>query len=89
MRGAVIGRVRASRSAELPEGAYAVATAGWTELAVVTEKDAERVDIPPEGKATDALGVLGGFHFLVLWGGSCWAGLKSSRRCAGMGAARG
>jgi NADPH-dependent curcumin reductase CurA len=59
MRGQAVGVIIASKSSKLPVGSYAVATAGWTELAVLNEKEVERVDIPKNGKMTDALGVLG------------------------------
>lgn len=59
MRGYAVGTVKASRSTAFPVGAYAGATAGWTELAVLKEKELERVDVPKNGRPTDALGVLG------------------------------
>ncbi|KAL8731720.1 MAG: hypothetical protein Q9181_004201 [Wetmoreana brouardii] len=59
MRGAAIGIIKASRSDAFPVGSYATGTVGWTELAVVNEKALQRVDVPKNGKVTDALGVLG------------------------------
>ena len=59
MRGAAIGVIKASKSDAFPVGSYATGTVGWTELAVVKVKQLEKVDIPKNGKVTDALGVLG------------------------------
>lgn len=54
-----MGIVEASNSSTFPVGTHVVGTTGWTELAVVKAKHLEKVDIPKNGKATDALGVLG------------------------------
>ncbi|MCJ1284084.1 hypothetical protein MMC26_003415 [Xylographa opegraphella] len=59
MRGAVIGKVIASKSPKLATGSYVNAYAGWTELAILADKDCEPLQVPPEGRLTDALGVLG------------------------------
>ena len=59
MRGACIGRVTASRSSKFAVGSYATGSVGWTEYAVVPEKHLQRIDVPANGKLTDALGVLG------------------------------
>ncbi|KAI4129578.1 MAG: hypothetical protein LQ338_002152 [Usnochroma carphineum] len=59
MRGVAIGIVKASNSNAFPVGSYATGTVGWTELAVVNGKHLEKVDIPKNGRVTDALGVLG------------------------------
>lgn len=59
MRGQIIGKVQASKAKGYPVGTYAMATAGWTELAVVREADLTKVQIPRNGKVTDAMGVLG------------------------------
>ena len=59
MRGAAIGVIKASKSDAFPVGSYATGTVGWTELAVVKGKHLEKVDIPKNGRVTDALGVLG------------------------------
>ena len=59
MRGAAIGVIKASKSDAFPVGSYASGTVGWTELAVVKTKDLQKVDVPSNGKTTDALGVLG------------------------------
>ncbi len=59
MRGAVIGKVVASKSNKFTAGNYVTASPGWTELAVVDEKEASLLEVPENGKVTDALGVLG------------------------------
>jgi NADPH-dependent curcumin reductase CurA len=59
MRGVAIGTVEASKSEKFPVGTLATGFVGWTELAVVDEKTLERVDLPSNGRTTDALGVLG------------------------------
>ncbi len=59
MRGFAIGSVKASKSKKYPVGSLAAGTVGWTELAVVKEKDLEKVEVPRNGKVTDAMGVLG------------------------------
>ncbi|KAI4223220.1 MAG: hypothetical protein L6R36_005591 [Xanthoria steineri] len=59
MRGACIGLIKASRSPSFPTGSHAMGTVGWTEYAIVHSKALQKVDIPKNGKLTDALGVLG------------------------------
>lgn len=61
MRGAVIAKVIGSKSSKYPVGSYVYATPGWTELAVYDDssKELQKVEIPKEGRLTDALGVLG------------------------------
>jgi NADPH-dependent curcumin reductase CurA len=59
MRGAAIGTIKASKSPAYPVGTYAMGQPGWTELAIVKDKTLERIDVPRNGKLTDALGVLG------------------------------
>ena len=59
MRGACIGMIKASKSSTFPIGSYATGTIGWTEYAIVNEKDLEKIEIPQDGRVTDALGVLG------------------------------
>lgn len=63
MRGSAIGVVQSSKSKAYPAGTYAVAPVGWTEIAIVKEKDLEKVDVPKNGRVTDALGVLGNSPF--------------------------
>lgn len=59
MRGAAIGFVKASKSANFPVGTYCTGTVGWRELAIIDTKDLQKVEVPANGKVTDALGVLG------------------------------
>ena len=59
MRGSVIGQVVASRSSAFPTGSHATANVGWTELAVVPEQQLEKIEVPKNGKVTDALGAVG------------------------------
>ena len=63
MRGTVIGKIVASKSTKYPAGSYVNAPSGWTELAVFDDsnKDMTKVELPKDGKLTDALGVLGSF----------------------------
>ena len=65
MRGVAVGQVLESKSSKFPVGTYASAGVGWTELAIVKEKNLERVDVPKGGKVTDALGVLGTSPLIV------------------------
>ncbi|KKY17198.1 putative nadp-dependent leukotriene b4 12-hydroxydehydrogenase [Phaeomoniella chlamydospora] len=59
MRGVCVGVIEASKSKSYPVGSYANSMVGWTELAVVDEKHLEKIDLPKNARATDALGVLG------------------------------
>ncbi|MCJ1407523.1 hypothetical protein MMC19_001594 [Ptychographa xylographoides] len=59
MRGAVVGKVVATKSSDLSIGSYVTVSAGWTELAIVNAKECQKTDVPKNGKVTDALGVLG------------------------------
>jgi NADPH-dependent curcumin reductase CurA len=59
MRGAVIGKVVASKASGFAVGAHATCTPGWTELAIVPAKEAQLLEVPSNGRVTDALGVLG------------------------------
>ncbi|KAI4102547.1 MAG: hypothetical protein LQ339_004564 [Xanthoria mediterranea] len=59
MRGACIGLIKASKSPSFPTGSHAMGTVGWTEYAIVHSKALQKVDVPKNGKLTDALGVLG------------------------------
>jgi NADPH-dependent curcumin reductase CurA len=59
MRGAVLGKVLASKSAKFEVGLYVTCVSGWTEVAIVDAKDATLLEVPPNGKPTDAMGVLG------------------------------
>ncbi|KAI5923004.1 NAD(P)-binding protein [Camillea tinctor] len=59
MRGGTLSRVLASKNPKAKEGDLVYASAGWTEVAIVNEKQFETVQLPEGAKATDALGVLG------------------------------
>jgi len=59
MRGQAVGVVKASRAKDFPVGSYALGGVGWTELAVTEAKKLEKVQLPPNGRLTDALSVLG------------------------------
>jgi NADPH-dependent curcumin reductase CurA len=59
MRGAVIAKVTASKSAKFTAGDYVTCSTGWKEQAVVKEKDLTLLEVPSNGQVTDALGVLG------------------------------
>ena len=63
MRGAIIGKIVASKSAEFKVGEYCTASPGWTEYAILKESEVKKLDVPSNGKVTDALGVLGAFFF--------------------------
>ncbi|KAF2705338.1 NADP-dependent leukotriene B4 12-hydroxydehydrogenase [Pleomassaria siparia CBS 279.74] len=59
MRGAGIGIVKASKSQKFPIGTYVSGMCGWSEYAVLKEKDLESLDLPEGAVLTDSLGVLG------------------------------
>lgn len=60
MRGASVCRVLASKSGSVGPGDLIVTmSAGWREIAVLSEGQFEVAHIPAEGKVTDLLGVLG------------------------------
>ena len=59
MRGQTIGVIKASKSAEYPVGTLAVGTTGWSEVAVAKAKHLQKVQLPKDGRLTDALSVLG------------------------------
>ncbi|KAL9027887.1 MAG: hypothetical protein Q9196_003659 [Gyalolechia fulgens] len=58
MRGGTIGIITESKSSEYPVGTYVTANAGWSEYAILQEKDLQRVEIPENGRVTDMLGLL-------------------------------
>lgn len=70
MRGAAVSKVIGSKSAKYPVGSYVYAVTGWTEQAVVHEKNKEisKVEVPREGRLTDALGVLGATGLTAYFG---------------------
>lgn len=59
MRGQGVGVVIASRSDKFKEGDWVSAMCGWSEFAVLPERDVELCESGPGAKMTDALGVLG------------------------------
>ena len=63
MRGATIGVVKGSKSRKFPVGCIASGTTGWTELAVMKDKHLEKINLPQNGRLTDALSVLGMLSF--------------------------
>ena len=80
MRGATIGEVVATKSSKVSVGNFVTGTTGWTELAIMAEKDVEKVDVRANGKVTDVLGVLGTFlQFLLLEDAFCIAVRRTVR----------
>ena len=59
MRGLTLGEVVASKSQAYKVGTIVEAAVGWRELARAKETEVKEVEIPDNGKITDALGVLG------------------------------
>jgi len=68
MRGSAICKVLASKSASFSVGDYATGGTGWTEVAILPAKELIKIDIPSNGKVTDALGVLGGTGLTAYFG---------------------
>lgn len=68
MRGMVIGKVLASTSSKFQKGNYVTATPGWKELAILPAKAVSLLEVPKNGKVTDALGVLGGTGLTAYFG---------------------
>jgi NADPH-dependent curcumin reductase CurA len=68
MRGSTVGIIKASKSKAFPVGSYAVGNVGWTELAIVKDRHLEQIDLPSNGRATDALSVLGGTGLTAYFG---------------------
>ncbi|KAI8953899.1 hypothetical protein F4801DRAFT_65350 [Xylaria longipes] len=71
MRGGTISRVLASKNPNVKEGDLVTATIGWTEVAIASEKEFHKVEVPKGGQITDLLGILG------LTGMTAWTGLNS------------
>lgn len=59
MRGFVIGKVLASKSAKFSAGQFVTCMMGWKELAILGEKEVTLLEVPEGCRVTDALGVLG------------------------------
>jgi len=68
MRGMVIGKVLASNSKKFEKGNYVTCVSGWTELAIHSSKEVTLLDVPSNGKVTDALGVLGSTGLTAYFG---------------------
>lgn len=59
MRGFALCKILHSKSPKFNEGQYVTCTPGWTELAILNAKDITALELPSEGRLTDAMGVLG------------------------------
>ncbi|KAK8140175.1 NADPH-dependent quinone reductase tdiC [Apiospora sp. TS-2023a] len=59
MRGASVAKVLASKNANVKEGALVTGFTGWTEIAILADKQFEVVELPKGAEVTDAVGVLG------------------------------
>ncbi|KAF1912233.1 hypothetical protein BDU57DRAFT_482435 [Ampelomyces quisqualis] len=59
MRGSGIGLIVASKSAKFTVGTYATGMCGWSEYAILKEKNLDPLDLPEGAVPTDALGVVG------------------------------
>ncbi|KAK3669546.1 hypothetical protein LTR78_010546 [Recurvomyces mirabilis] len=59
MRGAGVGSIVASKSSKFRKGEKVYASCGWTELSVLKDNEVEKLELPPNGRITDALGALG------------------------------
>ncbi|KAI0486714.1 hypothetical protein F4859DRAFT_311298 [Xylaria cf. heliscus] len=70
MRGGTISRVIASKNPNVKEGDLVTASIGWTEVAIIGEKEFQKVEVPKGGQVTDVLGVLGPT------GMTAWTGLN-------------
>ena len=68
MRGITISRVVASKSSSFSAGQHVTCLQGWSELAILPAKDLTLIEIPTNGKLTDALGVLGGTGLTAYFG---------------------
>ena len=68
MRGGTIAKVLASTAPNFSAGQYVSCTPGWTELAILPAKDVTLIEIPPNGRLTDTLGVLGGTGLTAYFG---------------------
>jgi NADPH-dependent curcumin reductase CurA len=68
MRGIVIGKVLASKASSFSAGQYVTCFSGWRELAIVEAQDVTPLEVPENGKVTDALGALGGTGLTAYFG---------------------
>jgi NADPH-dependent curcumin reductase CurA len=68
MRGFVIGKIVASKSPSFSPGNYVTCSPGWTELSIQDAKAVTLLEVPPNGRLTDALGLLGGTGLTAYFG---------------------
>lgn len=68
MRGSAICRVIASKSSSYTAGDFVTGGAGWAEVGILPAKELIKLDIPSNGRVTDALGVLGGTGLTAYFG---------------------
>ncbi|KAL3426007.1 NADP-dependent leukotriene b4 12-hydroxydehydrogenase [Phlyctema vagabunda] len=68
MRGESIGRIVASKASSHPVGSFTTSLSGWTELKIAPAKEVKILDVPSNGKVTDALGVLGSTGLTAYFG---------------------
>jgi NADPH-dependent curcumin reductase CurA len=70
MRGATIAKIIASKSTKFTVGDLVTCNPGWTEIAVIADKDPslQLANIPSNGKITDVLGCLGGTGLTAYFG---------------------
>ena len=68
MRGMVIGKILASKSPSFSTGNYVTCTPGWTELSILDSKEVTLLEVPSNGRVTDALGVLGSTGLTAYFG---------------------
>ncbi|KXT03032.1 hypothetical protein AC578_655 [Pseudocercospora eumusae] len=59
MRGESVGKIVASKSQNFRTGESVLAMSGWTEMAVLEDSTIQKIHLPPNGRPSDALGVLG------------------------------
>lgn len=68
MRGMVIGKILASKAPSFSPGNYVTCTPGWTELSILDSKEVTLLEVPSNGRVTDALGVLGATGLTAYFG---------------------
>ncbi|KAK4497830.1 hypothetical protein PRZ48_010484 [Zasmidium cellare] len=59
MRGVGVGTILASKSDKFQAGDVVQAPSGWRELAVIKDKEVEKIELTPGARMTDYIGVLG------------------------------
>ncbi|KAH9204001.1 hypothetical protein DL95DRAFT_471875 [Leptodontidium sp. 2 PMI_412] len=68
MPGIILGEVIASKSDEVKVGQLVTCFTSWSEQVIVAAKEVQPVVIPPNGRTTDALGVLGSTGMTAYFG---------------------